>query len=214
MKTRYQFACLLAGLSLAGALCSPLAAAQASKPSSAVAVDQSEAKRARERLALMGVEVDQRRLVQYAAQGDLPVLKLLVAAGVDVKQPESLRQVTALHNGAAQGHVKLCQYLLEQGAPLAAADWRGMTPLINAAYHGRAEVVQLLLKAGADSKQAAHDGNTALVYAVYAGKAEIVQSLLTAGAEPGQRLRAQELAKSTGRQELLSILQAAGGEKS
>lgn len=137
----------------------------------------------RTQLATMGLEVNALRLVQYAAQGDRRVVELLLGAGVPVGEPEPVRQITALHGAAGQGHVALTKMLLERGAPVDARDWNGATPLIFAAYHGRVETMRLLLERGAEIDLQPKSAPTALIAAVYSGNAQAVELLLRAGAK-------------------------------
>jgi ankyrin repeat protein len=148
-------------------------------PQGAAAADEAAA---RQRLQAMGVAVGPERLVQFAAQGDVKMIELLLQAGVPPGAAEPVRQVTALHNAAAGGHKALVTLLVERGASVDAADWYGNTPLIVAAYHGQAESVKLLLRQGAAVDAAGRDGCTALAAAAYSGKLAVVQALLAGGA--------------------------------
>lgn len=136
---------------------------------------------AQQRLAVMGIDVNAARLIQFAAQGDVMVVDLLLSAGLSVNADEPSRQVTALHNAAAQGHLRLVGLLVERGAGVNPVDWRGNTPLINAAYFGRTEVVRRLLAHGADVSHVSKDGNTALIAAVLSGNPSTVKLLVAAG---------------------------------
>jgi uncharacterized protein len=98
----------------------------------------------------MSVSVSQASLVQYAAQGDVTVVDLLLQAGLSPNDPEPMRGVTALHNAAAQGHFKLVQRLIGLAVDINPQDTNGMTPLINAVYAGHLEVANLLLQHRAD----------------------------------------------------------------
>ncbi len=135
-----------------------------------------------QRLAAMGVEASAERLVQFAAQGDSTVVGLLLQTGLDSNAAEPLRQVTAVHNAAAQGHLRLLATLVERGAKVDPADGRGNTPLINAAYFGHLEVVKLLLKHGANVNAVSKEGLSPLSAATYSGKQAVVAYLLEQGA--------------------------------
>lgn len=133
---------------------------------------------ASERLAQRGIEPSAERLVQFAAQGDSPVVELLLAAGLNARSAEPRHEVTALHNAAAQGHVRLIALLLDRGADVNAADRYGNTALIDAAYFGQLQAVKALLARGANVAAVSGNGQTALSAAVYSGKDALVAVLL------------------------------------
>jgi ankyrin repeat protein len=165
------------------------------------------------RLQMMGIEAKPERLVQYAAQGEITTVELLLDAGVPVTAVDPARGVTALHNAAAQGHQRLVEKLIELGAEVNASDWMGATPLTVAAFYCRVPVMQTLLKAGADVNVQPKKGPTALIAAIYGGNVQAVDLLLQAGANP--ELKAAygntpaEAARSAGRTEILAHVQAA-----
>jgi len=139
---------------------------------------------AKDRLAAMSVDPTPERLIQFAAQGDIAVVELMLKAGVSVNRADPIRGATALHNAAAQGHLKLLNMLLEWGARPNTVDWHGNTPLISAAYFGRLEIVRTLLEKGANINAVSQHGITALSAAIYSGKEPVVSLLLARGANP------------------------------
>lgn len=168
---------------------------------------------ARQQLAASNVDPSIDRLIQYAAEGDIATVELLLAAGVPVNAADPVRKVTPLHNAAAQGHARLVTRFLELGAHIDAQDWTGCTPLINAAYLGRTTVVEILLTHKAATNIRPAHGPTALISAVQSGSVSIVEKLLAAGADPrlsdneGQTpLAAAELSHRTA---MVDVLQAA-----
>jgi ankyrin repeat protein len=148
-----------------------------------VSVAHAEEDVARTQLAAMRLEASAERLVQYAAQGDATVVRLLLEAGVKPTDADPVRRVTALHNAAAQGHVTLVSLLIERGADVNAVDWNEVTPLIGASFYGRVEAMQLLLAKGAHIDVRPANGPTALLAAVYSGNMKAVDLLLQAGAD-------------------------------
>jgi hypothetical protein len=136
----------------------------------------------KERLAVMGITPSPERLVQFAAQGDGTVVGLLLQTGMSANTSEPVRQVTALHNAAAQGHLRIIQTLIEHGADVNAADWHGNTPLINAAYFGHLDAVKALLEKGANINAISKEGITALTAATYSGNDLVASYLLAQGA--------------------------------
>ena len=171
---------------------------------------------AKSRLQSMDVDISAERLIQYAAQGDMAVVKLLVDAGLDVTVADRTRQVTALHNAAAQDHLSLVNFLLDRGAVVDARDWHGNTPLIDAAFYGRATVVSVLLAHHAQTDLVPTVGPTALVAAIYSGNVDTVTALLKAGTNPNlatiDGTTPLDAAKLAGRSSILSLLQQAGAK--
>ncbi len=201
MSGNNRLRCLLAVAVLLGALTAlPVAATKG-----------SDAKR---QLASMGIEPSGDRLVQYAADGDLVTVRLLLDVGVSARAVDSVHGATALHNAAAQGHLRLIAELLEAGADVDALDSHGATPLINAAYNGRAAAVDALLAAEAKVNLRSGQGSTALIAAVYGGDLNIVDKLLVVGADPtqldGAGSSARQVAEAAGRNAIVARLDAAG----
>jgi ankyrin repeat protein len=96
-----------------------------------------------------------------AREGQTEVVRLLIAAGADVKAlddhpaEEFRRQYTdgwtPLHFAAMTGQTAVAAILLDHGADVNAADQRGKgTALHYAAWAGNAELVKLLLARGAN----------------------------------------------------------------
>jgi ankyrin repeat protein/serine/threonine protein kinase len=93
-----------------------------------------------------------------AAWGQLPVLKLLVDTGADVRAMDT-DQWSMLHLAAVKGNAPLCEYLIELYRSRGAL--RGMlesrtknndTPAMLATFHNHIEVVRLLVDAGTDMR--------------------------------------------------------------
>lgn len=137
-----------------------------------------------EQLIKIGIEITPERLTQYAAQGDLTTVSLLIDAGLPVNSADPIRKVTALHNASAQGHLRMVVRLLELGANIDARDWHGVTPLIAAVYAEKLSIVQQLLKNGANVNVVPEKAPTALIAAIQTGNLAIVNMLLDANARP------------------------------
>lgn len=157
-----------------------------------------------------GVDVSVERLIQFAGQGDWTTVELLLSAGVAVTAVDSSRQVTALHNAAAQGHSRIVRELIARGANVNAEDWMGATPLVNAAYFGRLNIMPMLIDAGAEFGMVSPRSVTPLNAAVEGGVADSISLLITAGADPDLKsaggVSARELAHSLKRADLLKLM--------
>jgi hypothetical protein len=94
---------------------------------------------------------------QAAYRGDAERVRELLAEGTDPIAPGHC----PLSLAAMNGHVEVCQILLEEGLEVEGTGDDGLTPLMDAAAGGHVEVVRLLLKHGADVK-AKRGANTPL----------------------------------------------------
>ncbi|NXY89027.1 ANR39 protein, partial [Alcedo cyanopectus] len=143
------------------------------------------------RVAVPGVyqslpEMDFERGIWGAARdGDeRRVLELLERRG-EPGQPD-LAGYTALHYASRNGHLGVCQLLLQRGARCDARTPGGATPLHRASYCGHLDVARLLLAHGADPAAADDDGSTSLHKAAEQGHRELCALLLRHSAElPG-----------------------------
>ncbi|MCO4098038.1 MAG: glutaminase A [Gemmatimonas sp.] len=82
-------------------------------------------------------------LLWAAAGADLAAMRRLVALGVPLHAADYDGR-TALHLGAAAGHVHVCEYLLRHGHPRSCRDRWGATPLDEARREERLDVLELL----------------------------------------------------------------------
>jgi hypothetical protein len=89
---------------------------------------------ARSQLSKMGIDFSVNKLLDFAAQGDVNTVTLLLSAGLSPTASDQERHVTALHNAASQGHVELLRLLVSMQANVNAPDWQGATPLVYGAY--------------------------------------------------------------------------------
>ncbi len=106
------------------------------------------------------------------------VAQLSFGAGTEVANAVQNRDIVTLRS------------LLNQHAPVNAAQADGTTALHWAAHWNDAEAVSLLLQAGADAKAANRYGATPLSEAAAVGNARIIEQLVKAGADPNTRTTA------------------------
>ena len=122
-------------------------------------------------------------LIDAVKAADPARVERLVAAGVDVDQPQG-DGATALHWAAHRDLPDVAELLVGAGADVDAADDHGMTPLALACLNASVAMVDLLLEAGADPNVARTSGVTPLMTAARVGDVEVVRRLLRAGADP------------------------------
>ena len=134
-------------------------------------------------------------VIAAAHDGNVEVIRLLVAKGADVKAKEGGAS-DALIASANANDTATMKFLLDQGADPKHKDPGGFTALINIAGYGNAELVKLLLARGADvnaqsepivervkNGPIAIGSLTPLLVSVTAGSPETVRLLLDAGAD-------------------------------
>lgn len=98
--------------------------------------------------ATPSMSVDARALVAAAERGDVVELQRLVAKGADVSSADYDGR-SALHLGAAAGHMAVSKFLIRSGAGVNTFDRFGRTPLQDAIDHGHLQLAQFLRAAGA-----------------------------------------------------------------
>ncbi|XWS74191.1 hypothetical protein CRYUN_Cryun02cG0194900 [Craigia yunnanensis] len=115
-----------------------------------------------------------------AKQGDLDVLKVLLAVHPELAMTVDLSNTTALHTAATQGHIEIVNFLLEAGSSLATiARSNGKTALHSAARNGHVEVVKALLASEpGTAPRTDKKGQTALHMAVKGQNLEVVEELI------------------------------------
>ena len=123
-----------------------------------------------------------------ADNGNVAIVKLLLAAGSPVDARDAGMLDTPLHRAANSGHLSVVEALLAAGASPAATDRFGNTPLHEAVRQGRADIVVALLTAGAPLEfRAAEQQLTALHVAAASHQFGIAATLADWGADTEAR---------------------------
>jgi ankyrin repeat protein len=91
--------------------------------------------------------------------------------------------LTPLHLAASEGHLDICQILLEQNADVRVHDDSGYTPLHLAASSRHLEIARILLKYNAEVNSRDEDGSTPLFIASSTGNLDILRLLLAHDAD-------------------------------
>ena len=165
---------------------------------------------------------DGRTVLMLAAQrGKVDTARYLVEQGAKVNVQDKNGN-TALIWAVQRGRVDMARYLVEQGTDLNVQNHRGFTALIWAAPHGHIDIIRCLVEHGANLNAQDKDGNTALIWAAYEGHRRKVRDIVRYLVEQGADInvldnhggRVLDVAKRYKLQEIVDILQAAGGQES
>jgi ankyrin repeat protein len=129
---------------------------------------------------------DQRTLSMLASlQGDLRVLRQLIARGVDLNQQHGgLTALLAATRDSWHGRPEAVMTLLANGADARLADNEGNTPLHHAARSTDPAVAALLLDAGAQVDTLNNEGVSPLGIACASGNWRLARFLIEHGARP------------------------------
>ena len=118
-----------------------------------------------------------------ARRGEIPMLRMLIAAGANVRAITRLGNYTPLIFAAEAGHAQAIDALVAAGADVKGTTASGVTPLMLASASGQVEAVKTLLARGADVNVAEPTrGETALMFAVANRRIDVVRTLIDAKA--------------------------------
>jgi ankyrin repeat protein len=119
-----------------------------------------------------------------AYRDDLEMVKLLLAAGANVRATTREGAITPLLMACQNGSAAMIETLLKAGSDANAVKTNGTTPLMMAAASGNADAVKMLLAhaANVNAKESAH-GQTALMFAAALNRAAVIKTLMAAGAD-------------------------------
>lgn len=119
-----------------------------------------------------------------AYNDDLDMLKLLLAAGANMKAATRDGAITPLFMACSNGNAAMIEALLQAGADPKSVKSNGTTPLMIAAASGNTDAVKVLLDHGAEinAKESAY-GQTALMFAASLDREAVVRLLRARGAD-------------------------------
>lgn len=141
---------------------------------------------ARAALADQGIPFTGASFLEWAGEGDLAMVELFVEGDMPV-DTASFGRWTALHVAAANGHLSVVRYLLEQGASFGMETENGSTALDLARQGGHGEVARYLARATNAARAVLEGlginstGVNAFVDSAYAGNLEVVRAFVWAG---------------------------------
>ncbi|HEY2018088.1 MAG TPA: ankyrin repeat domain-containing protein [Bryobacteraceae bacterium] len=120
-----------------------------------------------------------------AFRDDLDMVKMLLAAGANVKVGTREGAITPLFMACTNGNAAIIDVLLAAGAEANSVNANGTTALMTAAASGSVDAVKVLLDHGADpkAKEKVH-GQTALMFAAALNRDAVIRVLMTRGADP------------------------------
>ena len=131
-----------------------------------------------------------------AYRDDAEMVKMLIAAGANVKAATREGAITPLFMACANGDAAMVGALLAAGADPNSVKSNGTTALMIAAESGGVDAVKMLVDRGANvnAKEAAH-GQTALMFAAAQNRDGVVRLLLGRGADANIATAVRKLEK-------------------
>ena len=149
-----------------------------------------------------------------ARHGDVDLIKMLLAAGANVKATTRLANYTPLLMAAEIGSAGAIDALIAAGADPKGTTASGVSPLMFASAAGHADAVKTLIARGADVNAAEPTrGTTALMFAAANRRSDAIRALLAAGAkvEAASKVVSLKATAPTADEEAFLAAQAAGG---
>jgi uncharacterized protein len=173
---------------LAGLWLSWLSAATDSRLSEAAMEGNREQVRAllQQEVDVDGAQGDGTTALHWAAfKDDAEMVKMLIAAGANVRVTTREGAITPLFMACTNGDAAMIDLFIKAGASANSMKSNGTTALMTAAASGSVDAVKVLLDRGAEvnAKESAH-GQTALMFAAALNRAEVVNLLLSRKADP------------------------------
>lgn len=157
-------------------------------------------------------------VLHYAARhGNVPLLKYLLATGMDVNLPQGYSEdgITALYNAVKEQHEEAVRTLLEHGADPNKTFKDSWTCIIHGAKIGNYKILQMMLSKGGDARARCDpEGSTALHIAVQHGHRMAVRLLLETGwdvnAKDASDTTPLQIAIAAGFSTIVEVLRKAG----
>jgi len=153
---------------------------------------------------------------EAAKEGYLEKVKMLLEKDPQLINTKDETGRTPLHWACRGVHIKIVEYLIENGADVNARDINNVTPLHSLSYRGQTDCIELLIKNGADIETKDASGLNALFYAAYGGHKGAMEALLKNGVTINTRnkngLTPADIAKDGGHAELAQFLISQGGK--
>lgn len=146
---------------------------------------------------LDGAQGDGSTALHWAAMhDDLEMVRMLLAAGANVRATTREESLTPLFFACQNGDSAMVEALLKAGADARAVNANGTTVLMTAASAGSADTLQVLVEHGADvnARESAH-GQTALMFAAALDRAGAVKFLLALGAQANVTSKSEKVAR-------------------
>lgn len=143
-----------------------------------------------------------------AADGNVEAIKMLLAAGADIRHGDSTNWTAVMVATIYKKHDAL-RYLLQVGADVDSPMTESLqTPLYQAAAEGDVESMRILIAAKADINRRSRGNFTPLMGAIVRKQAESARFLLSAGADRNCKSTAgrsvMDLARSNGLESVLN----------
>jgi ankyrin repeat protein len=114
-------------------------------------------------------------LLEAARVGNVDVARTLIQVGMANISDADSDGNTALHIAALEGHLEICELLLDELANVEASGFDGQKPLHCAAQRDSVDICQLLVRAGADVEGKDKHNKTPLHVAAECGSLEVCQ---------------------------------------
>lgn len=171
-----------------------------------------DSRRARQRLAKLGIAYSEDSFIEPAEKGNTEVVRLLLATGMDPNVRDRHGN-TALIAAAANGHTDVVGVPINGEANVNALSESNETALVAAASFGNLCIVRALLDRGANPNVKTDNGLTALIVAAGNNHIEVVEALLAADADINARsnegMTALDFAVQSGNEKLIQLLKKA-----